>query len=484
MPKEFIVAIELGSTKIVGVAAKKNADGSTSVLAVAKENASACIRKGVVYNIDKTVICLRNVIQKLEQALQTKIARVYVGVGGQGIRCKKNEIIKDYSQETHITQEHIDEMRDMNRAQIYPGLEILDVAVQEYQVDNKSQIDAIGCQCTMLKGNFLNILWRSSFYKNLNKCMEKAGITIAEMYLSPLALAECILTENERRSGCILVDMGAETTTLAVYYKNILRHLVVIPLGGANITKDLTSLKMEEEEAEELKIKYGSAYTEGNEINGSQHINIDKTRTISSSDFISAIEARVTEIIENIKFQVSEFELSDLLGGIILTGGASNMKNIETAFTKILNISKIRTAKFVPKTINSTSADITAKNAMMNTVLALIEKGNMNCAGKEITGSLFGEDETIDATPVDTSASPISTSENTTGRVLTEEEKRRIKEEEERKREEEERRRREEEEQRRREEEERRRREKENSFWGKIKKKAKDFGKQIMDEEE
>ncbi|MBR4699334.1 MAG: cell division protein FtsA, partial [Prevotella sp.] len=80
MPKEFIVAIELGSSKITGIAGKKNLDGSISILAVVKEDASMCIRKGVVYNIDKTVVCLTNIIKKLETALKTKIAHVYVGV--------------------------------------------------------------------------------------------------------------------------------------------------------------------------------------------------------------------------------------------------------------------------------------------------------------------------------------------------------------------------------------------------------------------
>ena len=87
---DFIVAIELGSSKITGIAGKKNLDGSIKVLAVVKEDATSCIRKGVVNNIDKTVQALSNVIKKLENILKTKIARVYVGVNGQSIRSEKN----------------------------------------------------------------------------------------------------------------------------------------------------------------------------------------------------------------------------------------------------------------------------------------------------------------------------------------------------------------------------------------------------------
>ena len=238
MPKEFIVAIELGSSKITGIAGKKNLDGSISILAVVKEDATSCIRKGVVYNIDKTVVCLTNIIKKLETALKTKIAHVYVGVGGQSIRSMKNVIVKEFTPEAIVTQEMVDELMDANRNMSYPEQEILNAATQEYKVDQQFQLDPVGIQCSRLEGNFLNILSRKTFYRNLNKCFDNAGIAIAELYLAPLALADNVLTETERRAGCVLVDLGADTTTVSVYFKNILRHLAVIPLGSNNITKD------------------------------------------------------------------------------------------------------------------------------------------------------------------------------------------------------------------------------------------------------
>ena len=113
--KEFIVAIELGSSKITGVAGRKNLDGSISVLAVAKEDSTACIRKGVIYNIDKTGACLTNIVNKLKAALKMEIAHVYVGVGGQSIRSVKNVILKDLPEETTITQKMVNELMDTNR---------------------------------------------------------------------------------------------------------------------------------------------------------------------------------------------------------------------------------------------------------------------------------------------------------------------------------------------------------------------------------
>ena len=167
--KEFIVAIELGSTKITGIAGKKSMDGSIQVLAVVREDATSCIRKGVVYNIDKTSACLTTIIKKLKTLLKSEISQVYVGVGGQSIRSVRNVIVKTLPDDTIITQDMINELMDNNRSMTYPDLEILDAATQEYKVGTQYQIDPVGIQCSKLEGNFLNILYRKSFYRNLNK---------------------------------------------------------------------------------------------------------------------------------------------------------------------------------------------------------------------------------------------------------------------------------------------------------------------------
>ncbi len=485
MPKEFIVAIELGSSKITGIAGKKNLDGSISILAVVQEDSTSCIRKGVVYNIDKTVMCLTNIIKKLETTLKSKISQVYVGVGGQSIRSMKNVIVKEMETETVVTHEMVNELMDNNRNMSYPEQEILDAATQEYKVDQQYQLDPVGIQCSRLEGNFLNILWRKSFYRNLNKCFDQAGIAIAEMYLAPLAMADSVLTETEKRAGCVLVDLGADTTTVSVYYKNILRHLAVIPLGSNNITKDIATLQMEETDAERMKLKYGSAYTDNSDIDNSLSLSIDQDRSIMSRDFINIVEGRLQEIIENVWFQVPNEYIDKLLGGIVITGGGSNMRNIESAFRNHTHIDKIRVARFITTTVHASQMEITAHNGMMNTVLGLLEKGDMNCAGDEITGDLFGgtpaDQPGAVADPLHKGAPRPITEISGKGIVQTEEEKKKAEEEARRKRVAEE------EEQRRQEEEEaeRLRREKrENSFWNKAKRAIQKFGKSMIEEEE
>lgn len=478
--KEFIVAIELGSSKMTGIAGQKNLDGSINVLAVVKESSSSFIRKGVVYNIDKTAQCLTSIIKKLETQLKTEITKVYVGVGGQSIRSVRNVISKDLPSESIVTQDMVIDLMDANRNMTYQDQEILDAAVQEYKVGSQLQLDPVGIQTTHLEGNFLNILERKTFYKNLNKCFETAGINVAEMYLAPLALADSVLTEAERRSGCALVDIGADTTTVSVYSKNILRHLAVIPLGGNNITKDIATLQMEESDAESMKLKYASAYTDNNDIDNDLKYSIDTERQIESRRFIEIVEGRLEEIIENVWYQIPSEYYDKLLGGIVLTGGGSNMRNIEKAFTNHTHVEKVRIAKFVTQTIQSNNEDIKARNGMMNTVLGLLAKGDINCAGEGLdpNGDLFSTRKEKEYTPVDR---PIrKPGETPPGVILTENEKKAAEEEKRRQQEEEDRLKREEE-LRQQEEEDRIR--KENSTWNKLKKGILKFGKTMIEEE-
>ena len=479
--KEFIVAIELGSSKMTGIAGQKNLDGSIQVLAVVKENSSSFIRKGVVYNIDKTAQCLTSIIRKLENQLKTQITQVYVGVGGQSIRSVRNVITKDLPSETIVTQDMVIELMDSNRSMTYQDQEILDAAVQEYKVGSQLQLDPVGIQATRLEGNFLNILERKAFYRNLNKCFEAANINVAEMYLAPLALADSVLTEAEKRSGCALVDIGADTTTVSVYSKNILRHLAVIPLGSNNITKDIATLQMEESDAEKMKLKYGSAYTDNNDIDSDLKYSIDPERQIESRKFIEIVEGRLEEIIENVWYQIPSEYYDKLLGGIILTGGGSNMKNIEKAFSNHTHVEKIRIAKFVTQTIISNNEMLKAHDGTMNTVLGLLAKGDINCAGGavDLNGDLFGPQKP--ATKTTTDQRPVRQATETPAGVIRTEVEKKAAEEEKRRQQEEEDRQKREEELRKKEEEDRIRKENSplNKFWKNIKK----FGKTIVEEE-
>jgi Actin-like ATPase involved in cell division len=238
----------------------------------------------------------------------------------------------------------------------------------------------VGLVGSHIEGRFLNIVARASVRKNLEHCFQQAKIDIADQLIAPLVTANAVLTESERRSGCALIDFGADTTTISVYKNNILRFLTVLPLGGNSITRDITTLQMEEEEAERLKKAYGDAlYEEDPEQEETTCKLDDDSRTIKVTDLNNIIEARAEEIIANVwnQVQLSGFE-DKLLAGIILTGGAANLKSLDEMLRKRSKIEKIRMAKLPRNTVHAPS-NILKKDGSQNTLFGLLFEGNQNC---------------------------------------------------------------------------------------------------------
>ena len=301
-------------------------------------------------------------------------------------------------------------------------------------------------------------------------------------------MADNVLTESEKRAGCALVDLGAETTTVSVYYRDKLRSIAVIPIGGDNITKDLESLQMETNEAERMKLKYGSAITDVADIDPTAILPIDSNRSVESRRFIEVVEARTLEIIENVKNFIPAEYNDKLLGGIVLTGGGSNMTNIEKAFREIVGVDKVRVAKFVTLNINSKDSKPELRHdGTMNTILSLVARGDMNCAGNPFGSSLFDNQQfnaafTNNGTPSATTngtATTTATQAAATTPHETEEE-RRLREEKERiAKEEAERIKREEEERKAKEEEERKKNSPIHRFFGSLKQ----FGRSLVEPE-
>ncbi|MDY5432946.1 cell division protein FtsA [Bacteroides pyogenes] len=416
---EFIAAIELGSSKIAGVAGKKNSDGSMQVLAYAQEDSSTFIRKGIIFNLDKTAQSLTSIINRLESELKNSIAKVYVGIGGQSIRTVRNVVSRDLEEETVISEKIVSNIGDENISVPLVDMEVLEVAPQEYKIGNNLQANPVGVVGSHIEGRFLNIVARASLRKNLEHCFRQAKIEIAEQLVSPLVTANAVLTESERRSGCALVDFGADTTTISVYKNNILRFLTVLPLGGNSITRDITTLQIEEEEAERLKKTYGDALYEEEEENEEQPAVCkleDESRTITVSQLNEIIGARAEEIISNVwnQIQLSGYE-DKLLAGLVITGGATNLKNLDEMLRKRSKIDKIRVAKLPRNTVHA-YGEILKKDGSQNTLFGLLFEGNQNCclmetvqpeavsanthpglktdgqAGRQQTGDMFEDD--------------------------------------------------------------------------------------------
>lgn len=378
--KEIIVAIEFGSSKIRGVAGCKNIDGSVQVLDVEQADARNCIRKGVVYNIDKTVMCLKHIIERMEAALDMQIARVFVGIGGQSLRTKKNTVSRQFATKTVVSQELVDSLLKANRGTVYSGYEILEVVPQEYHVGLDTTTDPVGVLSSQIDGTFLNVIAKTEIKEYILKCVETSGLEVAGIFVAPIALAGSVLTDTERRSGCALVDFGYGTTTVAVYKNNLLRHLAVIPLGGNNITQDLGSQQIDEDEAENLKVKYGSAYSELSSEELAKNLLVNNGRTIEERLLVDIVEAREEEILSNVAAQIRNSGYQDkLVAGVVLSGAAANVKNLDKAVSVRIHPDKIRFVRIVPFPLQAVHPDQVAKDGSLNVLLSLLNEGDQNC---------------------------------------------------------------------------------------------------------
>ncbi len=379
---DFIAAIELSSSRISGMAGQKNVDGSINVMAYAYEDARLFIRKGQIFNIDKAKAALSSVIRQLEVQLGSSIAKVYVGIGGQSMRTVKNEINREVTGEDKISQTLIDQICDENRDYPIADMCILDFEPQEYNIDGKMVTEPVGVTGQHLTARFLNVVARATMRKNLEQSFEEAHIETADMFIIPRALSHSVLTVDELRAGCALVDFGAETTTVTVFKNNLMRYLAVIPLGGNAITKDLTTLQMEEEEAEKLKLDYANFIPEDVEAE-EKTITLMDGRAVPASQVCDIIESRVEEIIANVwnQIQLSGYE-DKLLQGVVFTGGACKLPGLEDAFKKVSHIEKIRKALSAQQRLEGTTASIN-KDGNTNALIGLLCMGNENCRKPE-----------------------------------------------------------------------------------------------------
>ena len=405
--KDIIVAVELGSTAIRAIAGKKEPDGTMQILAIAQEESTNAIRKGIVDNIDKTAQAIAHVVNKLNEKLGIHTNRIYVGLGGQSLHTAKNVVARQFPEKLQITDKIIDDIKDTNRGVVYPDSEILDVVPQEYRIANRGTTEPVGMVSEQIEACFMNVVARNNLRENIEKCVIVAGLELVDLLISPLCLADCMLTANEKRSGCALVDMGADTTTVAVYDSGVLCHLAVIPLGGKNVTMDIASQNIEMEEAEELKLKYGTAFQKDETEVKSNKIPLSHGRNIEESLIQEITAARYEEIIMNIWKQISG--KGKLLSGILFTGGASRAGNLAEGFTQQTSCDKqLRFAKGLPQDIVLSPNVRLADNDNLYTLMGLLAKGDQSCVSElpaepeAVQAEIDFEDEPVEKTQVET----------------------------------------------------------------------------------
>ena len=387
MPQDsFIAAIVLGSFQTTGIVGQKTTDGSIKVLSFTSALSSEFISKGRVYNLEKMTNCLKNIKEHLEEQINCNIGKFYVSVNCMGIRSVTNSVTIPFSSRETITPDVVRMVLEHNQETRSNDHLYLEAIPLEYRVGTMITNEPVGMQSDNIRADFLNISCNSTVIETIETCFRRAGITIAKLTLSTTDLGNVIPTEQERKSGCIFVDMGSQTTTVAVYKSRLLRHLAVIPLGSDNITQDIVKVfNCDENRAEELKRTYGYPDFQNLDDSEENHIVLEGGRKYSQKSLAEIIEARVEEIIQNVAEQAKRANISfdKLVNGVIVTGGAAQLRNISKAFEQHFKDLNLRIVNTPPRLSVIADDHRFNQSGTYNVGLAIIETGEIDCNGGE-----------------------------------------------------------------------------------------------------
>jgi len=331
----IVVGLDIGTTKICVIIGRRNEHGKIEVLGLGNAE-SAGVTRGVVSNIAKTVKGITQAVEEGSAQSNVDIKIVNVGIAGQHIKSLQHRGIltrKDLS--TEISKRDIDRLiDDMFKLAMNPGEEIIHVLPQEFTVDNEPGIkDPVGMAGVRLEANFHIITGQVTAIKNIMKCVDQGGLETQDLILEPLASSESVLSEEEKEAGVVLVDIGGGTTDVAIFHEGIIRHTAVIPFGGNSITEDIREgCSVMRNQAELLKVKFGSALAEenkDNEIICVPGLRGREPKEISVKNLAYVIQARMEEVIDHVYYEIksSGYE-KKLIGGIVITGGGALLKHL------------------------------------------------------------------------------------------------------------------------------------------------------------
>jgi cell division protein FtsA len=335
----IIVGLDIGTTKIAAIAGRKNEFGKLEILGFGRANSNG-VQHGMVLNIDQTIKAIQTAIERCIEsnpALEADIYEVYVGIAGHHIKSlqTRGDIVRQ-NIEDEISQEEIDRLvADQYRTYIPLGDQIIDVIPQQFTVDNHPNIpNPIGYSGVKVGANFHIITGDKNAIRNINRSVEKSGLKTKDLVLQPLASAAAVMSEQDLEAGVAIVDIGGGTTDLAVFSEGVLKYTAVIPFGGENITNDIKlGLGVLRTQAEAMKVQFGSALSDQTKSN--TFITIPGLRgmapkEIAVKNLANIIQARMSEIMDFVTYHLKQVGLDSrsLNGGIILTGGGSQLKHL------------------------------------------------------------------------------------------------------------------------------------------------------------
>jgi len=329
---EYIVAIDLGSSKIAGMVAQKDKNGLLKILAVESEP-SAGVRRGVVTNHSEAAATVGRLVKKLQNRVKIEIGKVYVGLGGHTLKSIVNVVPRIFDKETELTEEVIKSLYDKNLNLEFENSSVYEILEQEFILDGELEPSPAGCMCSHVEARYLLVVGKPGINDRVCACLERIPQKLAGLFTSPIVMSESLISPREKELGCVVIDFGAETTTVVVYADDFIRHMAVIPFGGKTVTQDIRDMQVTLADAENLKKNFGCALvaleTEPKTITLKSPLHGNDDHKVQTKNLASFIEARMDEIMDMVCMQIEKSGYGNQLrAGVIITGGASQLRGL------------------------------------------------------------------------------------------------------------------------------------------------------------
>ncbi|WP_058307902.1 cell division protein FtsA [Gracilibacillus massiliensis] len=327
---EILVSLDIGTSKIKVIIGEILGD-SLNVIGVGTAK-SLGMKKGAIVDIDETVHSIRAAVEQAERMVDIHIDQVLVGINGNHVQLQPcHGVVAVSSDNKEIAEEDIHRVMDAAQVMsIPPEREIVDVIPKQFIVDGLDEIrDPRGMIGVRLEMEGTIITCSKTMLHNILKCVERAGLSIMDICLQPLATGEVALSQDEKNLGVALLDIGGGSTTVSVFEDDGLVSTRVVPLGGYNISKDLSiGLRTTSEEAEDIKLDHGHAFLNDANEEETFEVNIigsNQRQTYNQLDLAEIMEARLEEILIYSAREIQKMGYDEIPGGLVLTGGSMSM---------------------------------------------------------------------------------------------------------------------------------------------------------------
>ena len=379
---DLIVGLDIGTTKVCAVIGELQGGRTINVLGVGYASSGDGVKKGTIVDIERTTEAIINAVEEAEKSADVVIDNVYVGIAGSHI-CSMNSqgivAIKGNNQE--ITSEDIDRAVENAKTAISipPHQDIIHILPREFVVDEQKDINnPLGMIGGRLEAQVHIVTGAITAMQNIMKCCEMAKLKVEDVVLQQYASSMAVLSEDEKKLGVVLVDIGGGTTDLIIFQNGHVIHSHSIDVGGRLVTNDIAvGLKTSTVAAEDLKINSGVACSDL--VDEQMIIDVpvaggERIKQYPQRYLAEIIEPRMEEIFFEVKAQIEKHVALDVIpAGVVLTGGSSLMTGCPELAEEILGLPVRRG---IPVEVTGLREQV--RNPKFSTALGLIRYGAQN----------------------------------------------------------------------------------------------------------